>query len=140
LRLLPESVRLGYAWQTRDYLSALGAVTPHGKGYTLGRQRSPNGLHTAEFLKHLLGRAGARLPVIWDGSPIRRRAAVKEFLAGKAGRRLGVEALPAYAPDLNDGTCLDREELHLQLHLALGRLRQKPDTVRSSFAGAGLPE
>jgi hypothetical protein len=38
------------------------------------------------FLKHLLGCAGARLLVIWDGSPIHRRAAVKEFLASKAGR------------------------------------------------------
>jgi transposase len=118
------------------------------------RQRSLNGLHTVEFLKHLLRCAGARLLVIWDGSPIHRRAAVKEFLASQAGRGVWVEALPAYAPDLNpvewawqylkhvelrNVTCLDLEELHRQLHLAIGRLRQKPDTVRSFFAGAGLP-
>ena len=50
------------------------------------RQESLNGLHTVEFLEHLLGCAGARLLVIWGGSPIRRRAAVQEFLASKAGR------------------------------------------------------
>jgi hypothetical protein len=36
-------------------------------------------------------------------------------------------------------TCLDLEELHMQLHLAIGRLRQKVDIVRSFFTGAGLP-
>ena len=64
-----------------------------------------------------------------------------------------MEALPAYAPDLNpvewawqhlkrvklrNVTCLDLEELQMQLHLAIARLRQKVDIVRSFFAGAGL--
>jgi transposase len=142
-----------YEWQPRDHLSVMGAVTTEGKVYSLMRQGSWNGLHTVEFLKHLLGCAGARLPVIWDGSPIHRRAAVKEFLASTAGRGVWVEALPAYTPDLNavewawqqlkhvelrNVTCLDLEELHQQLHRAIGRLRQKPDIVRSFFAGAGL--
>jgi transposase len=143
-----------YEWQTRDHLSAMAAVTPRGKVYTLVRQRSLNGLDTVDFLKHLLRYAGPRLLVVWDGSPIHRRAAVKEFLSSGAGRGVWVEALPAYAPDLNpvewawqhlkhvelpNVTCLDLEELHMQLHLAIGRLRQKPDIVRSFFAGAGLP-
>jgi transposase len=143
-----------YEWQTRDHLSVMGAVTTEGKVYSLVRQESLNGLHTIEFLKHLLRCAGTRLLVVWDGSPIHRRAAVKEFLASKAGRGVWVEALPAYAPDLNpvewawqqlkhvelrNLTCLDLEELQMQFHLAIGRLRQKPDIVRSFFAGAGLP-
>jgi hypothetical protein len=33
---------------------------------------------------------------------------------------------------------LDLEELHLQLHLALGRLRQKPYLVATCFKAAGL--
>jgi transposase len=143
-----------YEWQTRDHLSVMGAVTPRGKVHVLVRREPLNGLHTVEFLKHLLRHLGPRLLVVWDGSPIHRRAAVQEFLAGKAGRGVGVEALPAYAPDLNPAegawqylkhvelrnvTCLDLEELHMQLHLAIGRLRQKPEIVRSFFAGAGLP-
>jgi hypothetical protein len=57
-----------------------------------------NGLHTVEFLKHLFGCDRARLLVIWDGSPIHRRAVVKEFLAGKDGRGVWVEALSSTRP------------------------------------------
>src|SRR5438270_2945362 len=58
--------------QTRDHLSVMGGMTPAGKVYTLARQESRNGLHSVEFLRHLLRVAGARLLVIWDGSPSRR--------------------------------------------------------------------
>lgn len=142
-----------HEWQTRDHLSVMGGVTPEGKIYTLVRQEALNGLHTIEFLKHLIRHVGSRLLVIWDGSPIHRRAAVEEFLASDTGRGLRVERLPPYAPDLNpvEGAwqhlkhvemrnlvCLDVEELHLELHLAVGRLRQKPRVIRSFFVGAGL--
>jgi transposase len=139
--------------QTRDHLSVMGGMTPAGKVYTLARQESLNGLHCVEFLQHLLRVAGKRLLVIWDGSPIHRRAAVKEFVAGTGGK-VWLEALPGYAPDLNpwdEGgwnhlkhvemrnlVCLDLEELHQEFHLAVGRLRQKPHLVRSFFAQAGL--
>ena len=141
-----------YEWQTRDHLSVMGAVTPQGKVYSLVRQESLNGLHSLAFLGHLLRLAGRRLLVVWDGSPIHRRAEVKEFLSAAAGK-VHLEALPPYAPDLNpvEGmwqqlkhvemrnlVCLDLEELHWELHLALGRLRQKAHLVRSFFAGAGL--
>jgi transposase len=139
--------------QTRDHLSVMGGMTPAGKVYTLARQESLNGLHSVEFLRHLLRVAGKRLLVIWDGSPIHRRAEVKEFVSGTRGK-VWLEALPAYAPDLNpwdEGgwhhlkhvemrnlVCLDLEELHQEFHLALGRLRPKPHLVQSFFAQAGL--
>ena len=78
----------------------MGGVTPQGKVYSLVRPTSLNGLHTIEFLVHLGRLAGDRLLVIWDGSPIHRRAEVKEFVA-EAGGAIHVEPLPAYAPDLN---------------------------------------
>ena len=139
--------------QTRDHLSVMGGMTPAGKVYTLARQESLNGLHSVEFLRHLRRVAGRRLLVIWDGSPIHRRAAVKEFVAGTHGK-VWLEALPGYAPDLNpwdeggwhylkdvelDNVCrLDLEELHQEFYLAVGRLRQKPHLVQSFFAQAGL--
>src|SRR3954454_11483286 len=87
-------------WQTRDHLSVMGGVTAEGKVYSLVRPKSLNGLHTIEFLVHL-GRLGEdRLLVIWDGSPIHRRAEVKAFLA-EAGDTIYLESLPPYAPDLN---------------------------------------
>jgi transposase len=138
---------------TRDHLSVMGGMTPNGKVYTLARQESLNGLHCIEFLSHLLRVAGQRLLVIWDGSPIHRRAAVKEFVIGTRGK-VWLEGMPGYAPDLNpwdEGgwhhlkdvemrnlVCLDLEELHQEFYLALGRLRQKPHLVQSFFAQAGL--
>jgi hypothetical protein len=63
--------------------------------------------------------------------------------------------LPSYAPELDPWdqggwnhlknvemrnlVCLDLEELHLEFHLAVNRLRQKPPLVRSFFKAAGLP-
>src|ERR1043166_7391256 len=139
--------------QTHDHLSVMGGMTPEGKVYTLARQESLNGMHSVEFLKHLLHVAGPRLLVIWDGSPIHRRAAVKEFVAQTNGR-VWVEALPGYAPDLNpwdeggwnhlknvqlrNVACADIEELHEEFHLAVARLRQKPHLIQSFFAQAGL--
>ncbi len=139
--------------QTRDHLSVMGGMTPEGRVYTLVRQESLNGLHCIEFLLHLLRVAGERLLVVWDGSPIHRRAEVKQFVSSTRGRVL-LEALPGYAPDLNpwdEGgwhhlkdvemrnlVCRDLEELHQELYLAVGRLRQKPHLVRSFFAQARL--
>ncbi len=139
--------------QTRDHLSVMGGMTPEGRVYTLVRPESLNGQHSIEFLLHLLRVADERLLVIWDGSPIHRRAAVKEFVASTRGR-VWLEALPGYAPDLNpwdEGgwhhlknvemrnlVCRDLDELHQELDLAVGRLRQKPHLVRSFFAQAGL--
>jgi len=138
---------------TRDHLSVMGGMTPEGKLYTLARQESLNGLHSIEFLLHLLRVAGRRLLVIWDGSPIHRRAAVQEFVSGTCGK-VWLEARPGYAPDLNpwdeggwqqlkhvemrNRVCLDLEELHQEFHLAVGRLRQKRHLVLSFFAQAGL--
>src|SRR4051794_25949282 len=59
--------------QTRDHLSVMGGMTPAGKVFTLARQEPLNGLHTVEFLLHLLRVAGPRLLVICDGSPLHRR-------------------------------------------------------------------
>ena len=139
--------------QTRDHLSVMGGMTPKGRVYTLIRPESLNGLHCVEFLLHLLRVAGERLLVVWDGSPIHRRAAVQEFVSSTRGR-VELEALPGYAPDLNpwdEGgwhhlknvemrnlVCRDLDELHQELDLAVGRLRQKAHLVQSFFAQAGL--
>jgi hypothetical protein len=72
----------------------MGGLTPQGKMYSLVRQEALNGLHSVAFLGHLLRLAGERLLVIWDGSPIHRRAEVKEFLAGATRGKIHVEALP----------------------------------------------
>ena len=111
------------------------------------------GPRVVRFLRHLLRHIQGKLLVIWDGSPIHRRAAVGEFVAQTRGA-VRIEPLPGYAPDLNpwdeggwnhlkhvelrNVVCRDLEELHEEFHLALGRLRQKPHLVQSFFAQAGL--
>src|SRR5207248_7005498 len=117
------------------------------------RQRSLNGLDSIDFLLHLQRVASDRLLVIWDGSPIHRRTEVKAFLSNTRGK-IGVEALPGYAPDLNpwdEGgwnhlknvemrnlACRDLEQLQEEFHLALERLRHKPHLIQAFFAQAGL--
>jgi transposase len=144
-----------YAWQTRDHLSVMGGLSTEGKVYVLVRPESLHGLHTVEFLRHLARYAGRRLLVVWGRSPIHRRAEAKEFLASAGGRGIWLEALPPSAPELDPWdqggwnhlknvamrnlVCLDLEELHLEFHLAVNRLRQKPHLVRSFFKAAGLP-
>lgn len=141
-------------WLSRDHLSVMAGFTPAAKLYTLVRPESLSSLHSVTFLEHLLRQTGTRLLVIWDGSPIHRWGAVSEFLSGGGAKHVHVEALPGYAPDLNpwdqggwqhlkhlelrNRSCMDLEELHLELHLAIGRLRQKPRLIRSFFAAAGL--
>jgi hypothetical protein len=138
---------------TRDHLSVMGGMTPQGRVYTLARQDSLNGLHSVEFLVHLMRVAAERLLIIWDGSPIHRRVTVKEFVL-QTHARVRLETLPGYAPDLNpwdEGgwnhlknlemrnlVCKDLEELHQEFHLAVGRLRQKTWLIRSFFDQAGL--
>ena len=144
--ILPE-------WQTRDHLSVVGAVTRGGRMYTLVRQRPLDGLDTVAFLEHLGREIGGPTLVVWDRSPIHRRAAVGEYVVTVGDDGLAVEFLPAYAPDLNpvewlwhhlkgvemrNLVCVDLEELHEELHLALGRVRQKPRLLPAFFQGAGL--
>jgi hypothetical protein len=85
---------------------------------------------------------------------IHRPAEVTEFLGGRAGRGIVIVPLPGYASDMNpwdaggwhhlkqvelrNVVCLDVEELHLELDLAIGRLRQKPEVIQGFFKAAGL--
>ena len=132
----------------------MGAITPDGRVYTLVRQESLTGVEAVEFLGHLGRQLGGPALVIWDRSPIHRRANVTEFAAAVGADSLRLEPLPAYAPDLNpvewlwrhlkevemaNLTCLDLEELHEQFYLALARVRGKPRLFPSFFAGAELP-
>jgi len=51
------------------------------------------------FLKHLLRHLRGHVIVVWDNCRTHRGAQIRDFLKGK--RRLHLEALPPYAPELN---------------------------------------
>lgn len=86
---------------TRDHLSAMSGITLEGKLYMIEQERAFEGEDAVRFLKHLMRQIEGKLLVIWDGSPIHRSRSVKDFLASDATRRLQLEQLPGYAPDLN---------------------------------------
>lgn len=131
---------------TNDHLSAISAVTLDGRLLLLVQERAIRGPDVVRFLKHLLRHLPGTLLVIWDGAPIHRGRAVKDFLAAGGAERIRVEQLPGYAPELNgdEGVwnqlkrvelrnvcCRDLSHLRQHLRLATARLRRKPRIIRA---------
>jgi transposase len=135
---------------TRDHLSAIGGITPDGRLFMQMQEHSYRAEHVVAFLRLLLRKIPGKLLVIWDGSPIHRAKVVKAFLAAEAAKRLHLERLPGYAPDLNPqegGNLLKRHELknrccqtlsHLRgaLIRAKERLRHRRKSLQSCFLHA----
>ena len=161
LYLLPGLVRtyspagltpVVYEWQTRDHLSVMAGLTRRGRLSVRVRADSLGGGDSAAFLGRLARRG--RWLVVWDGSPIHRCAPVRELLASRPlGRRLWLERLPGYAPELNpveglwqqlkhvelrNVACLDLDHLRQELRAAICRVRQKEWLTNGFFRGAGL--
>ena len=138
---------------TRDHLSAMSAITLEGKLYMTFQEKPFKGEDVVRFLKHLLRQIPGQLLVIWDGSPIHRGGAVKDFLAGEACGRLKLEQLPGYAPDLNPDEgiwkhlkyvelknvcCQNLSELKVELRKAKERLRHKRDVILGCIRQPGF--
>ena len=137
---------------TRDHLSAISAITADGQLFLSVQPQSIRGPDVMRFLKRLLRHLPGELLVLWDGSPIHRARAVKDFLAAGGAARIRLEQLPAYAPELNPDEgiwrLLTRAELrnrccpppwHLrgELRNAAARLRRRPHLVRACIRHAG---
>ena len=61
------------------------------------QERSFKGEDVVRLLKHLMRQIPGKLLIIWDGSPIHRGGALKDFLSGLSGgaaRRVQLEQLP----------------------------------------------
>jgi transposase len=134
---------------TRDHLSAISGVTGDGRLFLQVRQASYDAEAVVAFRRVLL----RKILLIWDGSPIHRAQPIKDFLKRGAARRLWLEQLPGYAPDLNPDEgiwnylkrvelgnvcCADLATLQLELIRARERLRHKRDIIRSCFSACGL--
>jgi transposase len=138
---------------SRDHLSVMSGITPGGKLLMMEQERSFKGPDVVRFLKHALRRIPGKLLVVWDGSPIHRSKAVKEFLAEGAAARLQLERLPAYAPELNPDEgiwkhlkhvelknvcCRSLSELGQQLRKAKERLRHKKHVILGCIRQPGF--
>ena len=138
---------------SRDHLSAMSAITLEGKLYMTEQERAFKGEDVVRFLKHLMRQISGKLLVIWDGSPIHRGGAVKNFLASGASKRLKLEQLPGYAPDLNPDEgiwkhlkcvelknlcCQNLKELKVELRKAKERLRHKKHVILGCIRQPGF--
>ena len=138
---------------TRDHLSAMSGITLEGKLYMIEQERAFKGEDVVRFLKHLMRQIGGKLLVIWDGAPIHRSQAVKDFLVSGATRRVRLEQLPGYAPDLNPDEgiwkhlkcvelknlcCQSLSELRVELRKAKERLRHKRDVILGCIRQPGF--
>jgi len=138
-------------FETRDHVAAMSGITMTGQLYTLARYAALNSSDSVTFLKHLLTSL-AKVLVIWDRSSP-HKGEVREYLAKGGAKRVHLEPLPGYAPELNptEGVwqhlkhlelrnlcCADLVHLRQELHRAIMRLRSKPHLVKAFFAGAGL--
>jgi transposase len=159
--LLPHAVR---TWAPRgqtpvlhvpltpDHLAAISGSTLDGRLYMQTRQDAFDAHGVVGFLRVLLRKLRGKVLVIWDGSPIHQGQPVKDFLARGAAKRVHLERLPGYAPDLNpdegiwnylkrvelkNRCCRDLAELHLELRRAKERLRHKRDVIRACSLQCG---
>ena len=138
---------------TRDHLSAMSGITLDGRLYMLEQQRAFKGDDVVRFLKHLMHQIPGKLLIIWDGSPIHRGRAIKDFLASGAAGRVQLEQLPGYAPDLNPDErvwkhlkcvelknlcCESLAELKIELRKAKERLRHKREVILGCIRQPGL--
>jgi DDE superfamily endonuclease len=74
----------------------MSAITLEGKLYMIEQERAFKGEDAVRFLKHLMRQIPGKVLVVWDGSPIHRGQAVKDFPASGASSRLHLEQLPGY--------------------------------------------
>ena len=137
---------------TRDHLAAISGITPDGRLFMQMQDHAYRSEDVVRFLRLLLRKIAGKLLVIWDGAPIHRGHVVKAFLARGAAKRLHLEQLPGYAPELNPDegiwNYLKRVELknvccHTLLELATvlrqakERLRHKREVIRSCIRQCG---
>lgn len=104
------------------------------------------------FLEQLLREIPGKLLLIWDGAPIHRSRAVKEWLSQGAARRIQLEQLPGYAPELNPDegvwrylkrvelrnlVCGGLEQLEREFWKAAKRLLAKPEVLQACIREVG---
>ena len=128
-------IRRKLSYDHLSAISAISAISMTGELYLAVQEHSYKGADVIRFLEQLLKQIPGKLLVIWDGAPIHRSKAVKEWLSQGAAQRIQLEQLPGYAPELNpdEGVwrylkrvelrnviCADLAELTVQFWAAVG--------------------
>ena len=137
---------------SHDHLAAISGITLDGRLYMQVRDEAFDAHGVVGFLRVLLRKIRGKVLVIWDGSPIHKGQPIRDFLARGAAKRLHLERLPGYAPDLNpdegiwnylkrvelkNRCCHDLAELRVDLRRAKERLRHQRDIIRACSVQCG---
>jgi len=137
---------------TRDQRAAIAALTQNQRLVLPTQTTASHSTDVVRFLRLLLRKISGHLLIIWEGAPIQRGQPLKDFVARGAAKRIHLEQLPGYAPDLNPvagigndlqcrelGTvcCRDVTELATALRRAKERLRHKRRVIRGCIAEWG---
>jgi transposase len=149
-----------HAWDRRDRISAISAITVSPKLHRLGLyfrllpdDENVHAEDMVEFLKLLKRHLRGPMTVVWDRSNTHDRAkVVRAYLAKHP--EIKTERFPGYAPELNpdegvwDHTKyarlpnfapVDVKHLRRRLRHELRRLKQRPDLLASFIEHSGLP-
>jgi transposase len=134
------------------HLSLIGAVTPQGKLFLTVYAHSITSREVVLFLGQLLRRIAGLLLVIWDGIPTHRSRIVKAYLADGAAKRIHLEQLPGYAPDLNPTewvwsylkladlaniACDHLPDLEVLIKNSKRRMQRRPQLIQAFVRNAG---
>jgi transposase len=137
---------------TRDHRSAIAAITADQRLVMQTQNEAYHSTDLVRFLRLLLRKISGKLLLIWAGAPIHRGQPLKDFLAPGAAKRLHLERLPGYAPDLNpvegignylkcrelgNVCCHNFTEFATALRRAKERLRHKRQVLRGCIAECG---
>jgi transposase len=145
-----------YSWDRRDRLSAISAITVSPQRRCLGlyfglSDQNINADRAESFVAELLVHFPKGIILVWDRWMVHRSAARR--LLERFPKRIRIEWLPPYAPDLNPDEQVWNRTKYSDLanyipedvdHLAdavedsLGRTRSQQTLLRSFFKHAGL--
>ena len=73
---------------TRDHLSAIGGITTDGRLFMQTQDHAYKGPDVVRFMQGLLRKIPGKLLIVWDGTSIHRKSAVKTFLAQGGAKRI----------------------------------------------------
>ncbi|MFN2385627.1 MAG: transposase [Thermoanaerobaculia bacterium] len=140
----------------RDRISAISgiSVSPKRRRLNLYFQLHEKNIQQAEvrdFLRHLLKHLRGYLIVLWDGGRPHQGRLVRDFC--RRSKRLRLDRLPAYAPELNpdegvwklakqtlaNGRPRDRYDLTFSLLDALEAIRTSQNNLRGCITHSALP-
>jgi len=135
-----------------DHLSLIGAITPPGRLFLKAYDHSITSKEVVAFLGQLQRMIPGLLLVIWDGMPTHRSKKVKTYLAAGAAKRIHLEQLPGYAPELNpmewvwsylkvaelaNTACDYLSVVETLIHKAKRRMQRRPELIQAFIRDAG---